>query len=144
MKHTFVKALKKTSFSFVCIALALVIVSILMQGMPLFGVPKPSTVETVTITYPTRTSEAKEISDPELIRHACQLFGFLRYHPFAKVNESDSPILTMDFTLKNGTTATVSASRESVWWNGKTHALKEQELFINLAEGIFFFDEVTP
>lgn len=141
MKHTFVKALKKTSFSFVCIALALVIVSILMQGMPLFGVPKLSTVETVTITYPTLTSEAKEISDPELIRHACQLFGFLRYRPFAKADETDSPILTMDFTLTDGNTVTVSASRESVWWNGKTHVLKESELFINLAEGIFFSDE---
>ncbi len=144
MKHSFVKALKKISFSFVWVALALVIVSILMQGMPLFGAPKPSSVETVTITYPTLTSEAREISDPELIQHACQLFGFLRYRPFAKADETDSPILTMDFTLTNGNTATVSASRESVWWNGKTHVLKEPEIFINLAEGIFFFDEVAP
>lgn len=143
MKHAFVKTLKKTSFSFVCIALALVIVSILMQGMPLFGAPKPSSVEAVTITYPTLTSEAKEISDPELIRHACQLFGFLRYRPFAKADETDSPILTMDFTLTNGNTVTVSASRESVWWNGKTHVLKEPKLFINLAEGIFFSEEVS-
>lgn len=144
MKHAFVKALKKTSFSFVCIALALVIVSILMQGMPLFGAPKPSSVEAVTITYPTLTSEAKEISDPELIQHACQLFGFLRYRPFAKADETDAPLLTMDFALKDGKAVTVSASRKSVWWNGKTHVLKEPEMFINLAEGIFFFDEVAP
>lgn len=143
MKHSFAKSLKKISFSFVWVALALVIISTLMQGIPLFGAPKTSSVETVTITYPALTSEAKEISDPELIRHACQLFGFLRYRPFAKANASDAPVLTMDFTLTDGNTVTVSASRENVWWNEKTHVLKEPELFINLAEGIFFSDDTV-
>ena len=33
-------------------------------------------------------------------------------------------------------------SRDTVWWKGKARAIKEKEMFINLAEGIFFLDEV--
>ncbi len=143
MKHSFAKSLKHISFSFVWIALAIVIVSILMQGMPLFGAPKASSVASVTITDPALTSEAKEVSDPELIKHSCQLFGFLRYCPFAKANAEDTPLITMTFTLTDGGTATVSASRETVWWKEKAYVLREPEFFINLAEGIFFSEEAA-
>ena len=32
----------------------------------------------------------------------------------------------------------VSANETTVWWHGKAQAVKEQEIFLTLTEGIFF------
>ena len=32
---------------------------------------------------------------------------------------------------------------KTVWWKGRPRAIKDREMFINLAEGIFFLEEVS-
>ena len=38
--------------------------------------------------------------------------------------------------------STAAASSATGWWNGKSRALKDPDMFVNLAEGIFFLPEI--
>lgn len=114
---------------------------ILTKGMYLIGVPRMEDVCQVTISYPEAAEEAKEFSDEEHIELAVKLTGFLRYSLFEEADGQDSPMMTVTYLLENGESISVSASRSTVWWQGKAHAIKDQEMFIKLAEGIFFLEE---
>ena len=54
-----------------------------------------------------------------------------------------SPMITITYVLDDGRAVSVSADRETVWWKGRPWAIKDREMFINLAEGIFFLEEVS-
>ncbi len=115
--------------------------SILTEGMYLIGGPRIEDVTKVTISYPEAAEEAKEFSDEEHIELAVKLTGFLRYSLFEDADSQDAPMMTITYLLKDGKSVSVSASRSTVWWQGKAHAIKDQEMFINLAEGVFFLNE---
>ncbi len=115
---------------------------ILIDGMYLMGIPKADRVDHVLVAYPTVSEEVKEISDEELIRQAVQLSGFLKYSLFETADEQAEPLMSMTYVLTDGDELTVSVNRSTVWWKGKAYALKEPEMFINLAEGIFFSEEL--
>lgn len=114
----------------VTVTVLLVGISILKDGMYLIGVPDMGDVGSVTIS-------GKEFTGPEDIELAVKLTGFLRYSLFEKADASGEPLLTITYHLKSGKDVDVSANRETVWWQGKAHAIKEKEMFINLTEGIF-------
>ena len=48
--------------------------------------------------------------------------------------------MTVTYYLEDGGSITASANRETVWWKGKAHALKDRELFFNITEGLFFYE----
>lgn len=114
---------------------------ILTKGMYLIGVPRMEDVRKVTISYPEAAEEAKDFSDEEHIKLAVKLTGFLRYTLFENADGRDAPMMTITYLLEDGESISVSASRSTVWWQGKAHAIKDREMFINLAEGIFFLKE---
>jgi len=114
---------------------------VLTKGMYLIGIPQIEDVCKVTISYPEAAEEAKEFSDEEHIELAVKLTGFLRYSLFEDADDQDAPMMTITYLLEDGESISVSASRSTVWWRGKAHAIKDQEMFINLAEGIFFLEE---
>lgn len=113
-------------------------ISIWKDGMYLIGVPNSSEVQSVIITYPKKEIEAKEITDSELIEHAVNLTGFLRYSLFEQPVGDGVPLVTVTYHLSDGGEVSVSANRETVWWNGEVHVIKDKHMFINLVEGIFF------
>ncbi len=115
--------------------------SILTEGMYLIGVPRIEDVTKVTISYPEAAEEAKEFSDREHMELAVKLTGFLRYSLFEDADSQDAPMMTITYLLEDGKSVSVSASRSTVWWHGKAHAIKDREMFIKLAEGVFFLNE---
>ena len=117
-------------------------ISVALNGMYLIGVPAIDEVQSVTISYPDVTDAVKTISDREQIELAVKLTGFLKYSLFEKATDTQSPMITMTYLLENGDRISISANRETVWWKGKAHPIKEQGMFINLTEGIFFLKEV--
>jgi len=119
----------------VAVTVLLVGVSILRDGMYLIGVPDMGDVESVTVSY---RGEGKESTDGEDIEQAVKLTGFLRYSLFEEAGASGEPLITITYHLKSGKDVDVSANRETVWWQGKAHAIKQKEMFVNLTEGIFF------
>lgn len=120
-----------------------VCINIGMNGMYLIGIPQIGNVEKVTISYPEATDGMKEISDEEHLELAVKLSGFLRYSLFQEADVDKSPLITITYYTCDGRTVSVSANRETVWWKGKAHALKDDEIFINMTEGIFFLEDLV-
>lgn len=118
------------------------LIKILWDGMYLLGVPPVESVERVTVAYPSVTDEVKEVTG-EKMETAVKLTGFLRYDLFQGAKENDEPLITMTYYTKDGKEVTVAANRKTVWWNGKAHALKTEDMFVNLAEGLYFLDDLV-
>lgn len=109
-----------------------------VYGMALIGIPEAEEVERITISYSEFPDEVRELTEKEDLEMVIQLSDFLNYSLLGEDASDSPPIVTVTYFLKNGDTVTVSANRTSVWWKGKVHALKQEDLFVNLTEGIFF------
>lgn len=136
------KRLGRLALQIVCVTVLYLGISIGMNGMYLLGVPKAEQVQKVTVSYPEVSETAKEVTDTEKIKAAVGLTNFLKYRLFTAPEASDQPEFMMTYILENGETVSVGASENTVWWHGKAHALKHEGAFMNLAEGIFYFEEV--
>ena len=112
-----------------------------ISGMWLFGVPNAKNVVEVTITSTEHPAETIVSSDAECIERTVKLTGFLKYRLFTAAQEDDTPIVTIVWTLRDGSVCEISASRETVWWRGRALPLKDEAFFINLADGIFFNEQ---
>ena len=143
MKEKVLKSIGKFIIEVVVITMVLLGISITTEGMYLLGVPDADDVDEVTIAYPEVTEEVKVIRVREDIETAVKLTGFLKYAIFEKADETEVPMITITYHLKNGESIIVSANNETVWWKGKSHKIKDDETFINLTEGIFFLKEVS-
>ena len=137
MKHKAVKELLRFVLAVFLSVSAVLAVSIFMNGMYLLGIPDPEDVQSVVAEYPGVTDEKKEFTDREHVEQAVKLTGFLRYALFEEPVSGGSPMITITYVLDDGRTVSVSADRETVWWKGRPRAIKDREMFINLAEGIF-------
>ncbi|MCD8126606.1 MAG: hypothetical protein LUD82_03735 [Clostridiales bacterium] len=113
------------------------------EGMYLIGIPDAEEVQRVTITYPTVTDEGKVLTDEEEIELAVSLSGFLKYELFSEADADGEPLVTVTYDMASGETVTVSANRDTVWWKGEAHAIKEEETFINVTEALFFQPEMV-
>lgn len=68
--------------------------------------------------------------------------GFLKYSLFENADTNEVPLIMITYYTSDGDVIEVSANRETVWWKGNAHTIKEPNLFINCAEGIFFIDDL--
>ncbi len=139
------KALKdwgKRGLSILLTIVIVMLVHILWDGMYLLGVPSVEDVNRAAVSYPAVTDAVKEPTG-ERLELAVKLTGCLKYDLFKGADESDKPLITITYFMKDGGEMTVAASRQTVWWNGKAHALKEEDLFVNLAEGLFFLEDLA-
>lgn len=134
----YIKMLKNPAFSVLCTCILLIGLNIATKGMFLMGKPKAEEVVRVEILYPEADARPREFSDAEPIELACSLMNFLNYRPFKRVQEGDTPLITITYIFADGSSRQVSASRQTVWWQGKQYALKDEGFFVNLTEGIFY------
>ncbi len=118
------------------------VIGVLWQGVRPFGAPSVEDVERAEVSYPAVTDEVKKPAG-ERLKTAVNLIGCLRYDLLKGAEEGDEPLITITYYTKDGKEATVAASRKTVWWNGRAHALKEEDLFVNLAEGLFFLEDLA-
>lgn len=143
MKSKIVKGAINFITSTIASVIVIMVLNIFLNGMYLIGIPKIENVEKVVISYPEVSDETKEIVDDEHIELAVKLTGFLKYALFEKADSSEFPMITITYFTMDGKEITVSANRDTVWWKGKAHVIKEEEMFINLTEGIFYLDELV-
>lgn len=111
------------------------------RGIPLFGAPKPETISRVEVTDLRLGGETRTFTDPEKIELARNLLNFLNY----RINgePEGTPVVTVTYYVDGADPVSVSANGTTVWWNKKARAVKEQEIFLTLTEGIFFNDLVS-
>lgn len=137
------KKIGKVGIKITIITAIIVAINIFMDGMWILGIPYIEDIQAVQITDRRYSDEAKEFTDEESIQLAVQLSGFLKYKPLRKPQNDFEPVVTLTYLLKDGTQRSLSADENTVWWKGKAYALKQEEIFLNLCEGIFFFGEAV-
>lgn len=135
------KRIFRTLLTFALTLAAMLAAYAAISGMWLFGVPNAKNVVEVTITSTEHPAETIVFSDAECIERTVKLTGFLKYRLFTAAQEDDTPIVTIVWTLRDGSVCEISASRETVWWRGRALPLKDEAFFINLADGIFFNEQ---
>lgn len=109
-----------------------------MDGMILTGIPSADEVAKVTVSC---LDQVRELTDPDEIAQAVQLAGCLKYDLLAEAGASGMPLVTICYTRTDGRQVSVAADLETVWWKGRTHRLKEPEIFVSLTKGLFFVAE---
>lgn len=135
------KRIFRTLLTFALTLAAMLAAYAAISGLWLFGVPNAKNVVEVTITSTEHPAETIVSSDAECIERTVKLTGFLKYRLFTAAQEDDAPIVTIVWTLRDGSVREISASRETVWWRGRALPLKDEAFFINLADGIFFNEQ---
>lgn len=141
MKPSWKKRLGQLVIQILAVTLLLVGIKIFTEGMYLLGIPQPEEVTRVTLAYPRLTGEVKEVTDPQERELAVYLTAYLKYIPFARADSEDQPLITITYFTVNGEEITLSASRDTLWWKGKAHPLKQPGSFMKMAQGIFFLEE---
>lgn len=135
MKRKLLRILGHIVWEIAAASLLAVLMYLATQGMWLTHLPAEKDVQSVSLSL---NGETVEVTEPEQVERALKLVGFLKYRLFTQAEADDAPLLTMTLRLRDGTECIVSASRDTVWWRGKAHALRQRELFVNLTEGLFF------
>ena len=135
------KRIFRTLLTFALTLAAMLAAYAAISGMWLFGVPNAKNVVEATITSTEHPAETIVSSDAECIERTVKLTGFLKYRLFTAAQEDDTPIVTIVWTLRDGSVCEISASRETVWWRGRALPLKDEAFFINLEDGIFFNEQ---
>lgn len=134
----FAKGLVRFLITMVIVTVFIIGIQIVRQGMWLWGLPDLDEIQSVSIAYPAVTNQVKEVSSKEDVELALKLTGFLNYSILETADTSSKPLISITYHCKDGSDQTISANEETVWWNGKAYAIKQQQMFINLAEGVFF------
>lgn len=139
------KKVLRELIKFLCLVVVMVcinlVIKVAMDGMWLFDIPNPGEVTSVTVKHQYRTEDIKEITDKDQIELCVNMSGLLKYRLFANpevATGKDSPLVTFYYHLTNGDQVEVSANATTVYYKGKKHLLKEDNSFVNIAEGLFF------
>lgn len=122
----------------------IVIVSVLMEGMWLPGIPKIEDVQSVAVTDLRHSTEAKEFSDGESIELAVKLSGFLKYKPLLPVKGPSDPVVTITYYLKDGSSQSLSANENTVWWKAKPISSSKKKPSSNSAKVSSSMRKLSP
>lgn len=129
----------RTAIGVVLTCIVVTVMFFATKGVPIWGAPRAEDVQSVTVKMEDDGVYA-EFTDPEKIKLAVNLINTLNYQPFTPPSETTGPDVTITYTLKDGRELTAAANWITGWWNGEPHALKQPDVFVNLAKGIFYVD----
>lgn len=129
----------RTAIAVVLTCIVVTMVFFATKGVPIWGAPRAEDVQSVTVKMEDDGVYA-EFTDLEKIKLAVNLINTLNYQPFTPPSETTGPDVTITYTLKDGRELTAAANWITGWWNGKPHALKRPDVFVNLAKGVFYVD----
>lgn len=143
MNHKWKRRIKQWGLDLVRLAILFVFISIVKDGMWLFGIPKAEDVCKVTISCPRITDTVKTYTDAESIDLAVALTGFLKYSLLEKPEGSREDAVEIIYELRDGRTVTVAADETTVWWKDRAHAVRSPGGFVYLVEVDFFSQELN-
>ena len=112
---------------------------VVLMGMPILGVPSHSRIAEVEISSPRLTENTVTVTDEEYIEYSRNIVSYLNKSLFAEIEgDAGEPIVTIRYTDKKGNVTEVAANENVLFYKGKTYPLAQKELFVVVAEGLFF------
>ena len=120
-------------------AILLLAVHVALNGWPLFFThPETEDIQCVTITQsPAGETVRVDTSSPEMeFEFTANLLGCLSYKPFSQ--GEGEPAYTLEYSLKDGSQFTIGINETSVFYQGKSHALKMEDFPFIAVENVLF------
>ena len=130
----FKKRLIQAVISSVCSVLIGLALYPLIFGMPLRGMPPKGNVSKVVLEY---AGQNVTLTDAVEVERVLNMTAYLKYKPTKEAVISGNS-MTVTITEKDGRETELTASTGEVTYMGKTHELKEDRLFVNVLEGLYF------
>ena len=130
----FKKRLIQAVISSVCSVLIGLALYPLIFGMPLRGMPPKGNVSKVVLEY---AGQSVTLTDAVEVERVLNMTAYLKYKPTKEAVMSGNS-MTVTITEKDGQETELTASTKEVTYMGKTHELKEDRLFVNVLEGLYF------
>lgn len=120
-------------------AILLLAVHVALNGWPLFFThPETEDIQYVAVTQ-SATGETVRVdtSSPEMeFEFTANLLGCLSYKPFSR--GEGEPAYTLEYSLKDGRRFTIGINETSVFYQGKSHALKMEDFPFIAVENVLF------
>ena len=116
---------------------------ILNKGIRL---PDESDVERITkiiVEHTDYPGDTRKYVDTTSINMAEALLGTLRYAP-VRTPEDGEPVVKLTYVLDDGSEVTVEANDKTVWWKGKSYAIRKEGEFVKKCARHFFEDPLDP
>ena len=110
------------------------------NGLPLFGLPDPTEITSVTVLDTRLSDTERQITDTHKILTARNAANLLNYK-WGDTKGLEEPFITITYHLVNGEEMVVQASDEMVIWKGKAHPLLDEPMFARVVE-VFFFEDL--
>lgn len=104
------------------------------HGIPLMGFPEKEDIQSITIHC--NGIEERKITEEQDIALLVNAVNLLNYQLWGKAE--GNPIIGITYHLENGNDISIEANGTTIWWHGKSHALKQPDVFVNIIEGLFF------
>lgn len=120
-------------------AILLLAIHVALNGWPLFFThPETEDIQCVTITQsPAGETVRVDTSSPEMeFEFTANLLGCLSYKPFSQ--GEGEPAYTLEYSLKDGSRFTIGINETSVFYQGKSHALKMEDFPFIAVENVLF------
>lgn len=120
-------------------AILLLVCHVALHGWPLFFThPETEDIQCVAVTQsPTGETVRVDTSSPEMeFEFTANLLGCLSYKPFSR--GEGEPAYTLEYSLKDGSRFTIGINETSVFYQGKSHALKMEDFPFIAVEGVLF------
>ena len=114
-------------------------ITVATRGWPLFFAhPEAEDIQCVTITQsPTGETVRVDTSSPEMeFEFTANMLGCLSYKHFSR--GEGEPAYTLEYSLKDGSQFTIGINETSVFYQGKSHALKMEDFPFIAVENVLF------
>lgn len=123
-------------FTMVVISFGLYVV---IYGTPLTGIPGKRAIVQAEISSPRLTEQSVVVTDKEYIEYSRNITSYLNKSLFKEIEgEPGEPIVTIKYTTKKGDVVEVGANETVLFYEGGTYPLQQLNMFVTIAEGLFF------
>ncbi len=114
-----------------------------LHGIPLLGVPNAEDISYVEISHEALDESARIFTEKEDIEKSVNIISFLNYE--IGIPEQQEPLVTITYHTKDGGETSVSANKETVYWNKRAYTIKglNGTTFVKITEGLFFYDTLV-
>ena len=109
---------------------------LLFEGQNLPHKPDKNNVNSVVVEYADYSSESGEYDNELTVKAAVAILNDLDYSILKKAPAGE-PSVKITYIMNDKTKVIVEANNETVWWRGKTYAIKDEGEFVKSCRILF-------
>ena len=128
----------RTFLLFAIMSIVSVGLYLVLEGIPVAGIPGKNKLVKAEIMAPRLTEEVVVVTDKEFLEYSRNIVSYLGTATREIEGEIGEPFVTIRYTDKKGNTYEVAANENVLFYEGETKRLKKTGMFVVIAEGLFF------